>query len=131
MGSDALLPYVKHLKASIRKVLKAKTEGKATTADNAGADGVNDGGIMFFNADEFNNGGGGGDAGGGNSGDGAGGDGAAAAAEALPYASSLPDDLRDAVKPLAQVFGDDTMQCFYSKQWAPREAALRKVEGQI
>ena len=131
VGSDALLPYVKHLKASIRKVLKAKTEGKATTADNAGADGVNDGGIMFFNADEFNNGGGGGDAGGGNSGDGAGGDGAAAAAEALPYASSLPDDLRDAVKPLAQVFGDDTMQCFYSKQWAPREAALRKVEGQI
>ena len=44
---------MKHLKSSIRKVLKAKTEGKATTAENAGADGVNDGGIMFFNADEF------------------------------------------------------------------------------
>ena len=129
VGSEALLPYVKHLKSSIRKVLKAKTEGKATSADNAGADGVDDGGIMFFNADEFN------DKGRSEGTMGRSGnresEGTGAAAEALPYASSLPDDLREAVKPLAQVFGDDTMQCFYSKQWAPREAALRKVEGQI
>lgn len=131
VGSEALLPYVKHLKTSIRKVLKAKTEGKATSADNAGSDGVNDGGIMFFNADEFNSKSGSEGAhsiSGNIEGDG---EGTAAAAEALPYASSLPDDLREAVKPLAQVFGDDTMQCFYSKQWAPREAALRKVERQI
>ena len=124
VGSEALLPHVKHLKSSIRKVLKAKTEGKATTAENAGADGVNDGGIMFFNADEF------GGAASGGAGEG-GTEAEKAAGEVLPYANSLPEDLREAVKPLAQVFGDDTMQCFYSKQWAPREAALRKVEGQI
>ena len=126
VGSEALASYVQHLKPAIRKVLKAKTEGKATSAENAGKDGVEDGGIMFFNADEMKAGGGAG----GSGGDG-GGEAQAQAGEALPYASSLPADLQEAVKPLAEVFGDDTMQCFYSKQWAPREAALRRVEGQV
>ena len=51
--------------------------------------------------------------------------------EALPYAADLAPELQAAVKPLAAVFGADTMSCFYSGQWAPREAALRRVEKQL
>ena len=51
-------------------MLKAKTEGKATAAENAGKDGVEDGGIMFFNADEMKAGGGAGGSGGGGEGGG-------------------------------------------------------------
>jgi hypothetical protein len=124
VGSDALQPHVAHLKESMRKVLKEKTEGKATTADGAGADGVEDGGIVFFNADEFKAPTSSADSGGGG-----GGDDDSTKAGALPYASALSPDMAEAVAPLAEAFGNDTMQCFFSKQWAPREAALRRVES--
>ena len=42
--------------SKLRNILKAKTEGKATSADTAGSEGVDDGGIMFFNAEENNTG---------------------------------------------------------------------------
>eukprot|EP01048_Picozoa_sp_COSAG05_P017253 COSAG05_NODE_2326_length_3231_cov_38.996096_3_plen_181_part_00 len=56
VGTARLQPFVAHLKPTMLKALKAKTEGKATSADTAGSDGVEDGGIMFFNAEENNTG---------------------------------------------------------------------------
>jgi hypothetical protein len=127
VGTSGLAGFIGHLKPALRKILKNKTEGKPATADAADSDGVEDGGIMFFNEESaaaaMPKATGDGCAGAGAT------EGSAGGGVALPYTANLPEELQEAVKPLAAAFGVETMQCFYAKQWAPREAALRRVEG--
>ena len=125
VGTGALAPFVQHLKPQLKKILKNKTEGKPVNAASADSDGVEEDGILFYNEETAAASG----APKAPMGDGSSSDAPSAGGAALPYASNLPAELQAAVAPLAEAFGQDTMQCFYSKQWAPREAALRRVEA--
>jgi hypothetical protein len=49
----------------------------------------------------------------------------------LPHAEPLSQESKDKASKFIELFGLDIMSCFYSQNWACRQAAITKISEQV
>ncbi|XP_063431372.1 mitogen-activated protein kinase kinase kinase 1-like isoform X2 [Mytilus trossulus] len=56
---------------------------------------------------------------------------ASAAETRLPYADPVPSEFKEMASPWIEVFGEDLVSCFFTKNWSIRESALNHLSKEV